>query len=99
MKRFGFLMIILFIIVGFVKGQENVTNLTEREKKQSIEKISELLNKFYVFPEKGYQIAKHMNANKVYKLSDHDQQVFSELQEALKRCYGLLEHYLKLLPK
>ena len=55
-------MIIPFIIVGFIKGQEEVTILTKKEKKQAVEKICELLNKFYVFPEKGDKMAKHISS-------------------------------------
>ena len=45
------------------------------------------------------QIARSINANKLYNLSEQDQHVLSELNEALKQCYQMLEHYLKILPK
>jgi len=45
------------------------------------------------------QIARNTNANKLYKLSEQDQHLLSELNKALKQCYQMLEHYQKLLPK
>jgi len=62
MKRFSLFLIILLIIGSFIKGQEEVTILTKKEKKQAVEKICELLNKFYVFPEKGDKMAKHISS-------------------------------------
>jgi len=59
----------------------------KREKKQAIEKISELLNRFYVFPEKGAQMGDHIKAkfkegvfNKITDKGEFIDQINEELQ-------------------
>ncbi len=56
--KLGFLII---LHCGFVlQAQEEIKVLTDEEKKQSIEKICELLNRFYVTPEKAIQMKDHL---------------------------------------
>lgn len=55
------LVIILFISFSGL-AQEKTTVLTKKEKKQAIEKVCQLLNKFYVFPEVAIQMEKHIKA-------------------------------------
>ena len=50
--------VLLFSLSGH--AQEKTTVLTKGEKEQAVEKICQLLNRFYVFPEVAVKMEKHI---------------------------------------
>ena len=62
-KRIIFAGILIILIINFSgQAQEKKTVLTKADKKQAIEKVCQLINKFYVYPEVASEMEKHIKS-------------------------------------
>lgn len=81
--------ILLFSLSG--QAQEKTAVLTKAEKEQAIEKICQLLNRFYVFPEVAVQMEKHikmkLEEGAFEKITDPDEFVNYMTQELRSICH------------
>lgn len=81
--------ILLFSLSG--QAQKKTTVLTKAEKEQAIEKICQLLNRFYVFPEIATQMEKHIKTKLTEgafeKITDPDEFVNYMTKELRSICH------------
>ncbi len=81
--------ILLFSLSG--QAQEKTTVLTKVEKEQAIEKICQLLNRFYVFPEVATQMEEHIKTKLTKgafeKVTDPDEFVNYMTKELRSICH------------
>jgi hypothetical protein len=81
--------ILLFSLSG--QAQEKTTVLTKEEKEQAVEKICQLLNRFYVFPEVAEKMEKHIKTKSEQgafeKITAPDEFVATMTEELRSICH------------
>ena len=96
MKTFVISLSLLLILVSSALAQPTTTLLTEKEKTEAVEKICQLLDKFYMLPEVATRMEKHMRTSLAEGAFEHaiDPEQFAEIATRELRSINMTSTYL-----